>query len=51
VSFHFRGLRVWRSGFVRRRIKVAMDGEILWLRTPLEFRVAPRPLYLIKPVR
>jgi diacylglycerol kinase family enzyme len=51
VSFPFRGLRVWRSGFVRRRIKVAMDGEILWLRTPLEFRVAPRPLYLIKPVR
>lgn len=49
VSFPFRGLRVWPSVFARRRIKVAVDGEIVWLRTPLDFRVAPKPLYLIKP--
>lgn len=32
----------------KRRIKVAADGEIMWLQTPLEFRVAPQPLLLIK---
>ncbi|WP_280152307.1 diacylglycerol kinase family protein [Piscinibacter sp. XHJ-5] len=32
-----------------RRVKVAADGEIMWLRSPLEFRVSPRPLYLLKP--
>ena len=33
----------------RRRIKVAFDGEVTRMRTPLEFRVAPQPLYLLKP--
>jgi diacylglycerol kinase family enzyme len=32
----------------RRRIKVAADGEVMWLHAPLEFRVAPEPLLLIK---
>ncbi len=32
-----------------RRVKVATDGEITWLRTPLQFRVAPQPLRLLKP--
>ncbi|NYT85224.1 diacylglycerol/lipid kinase family protein [Pollutimonas harenae] len=32
----------------KRRIKVAADGEIMWLQTPLQFRVAPKPLLLIK---
>ncbi|PLC54845.1 diacylglycerol kinase [Pollutimonas nitritireducens] len=32
----------------RRRIKVAVDGEIIWLQSPLEFRVAPEPLMLVK---
>lgn len=32
----------------RNQIKVAADGEIMWLRTPLEFRVASEPLQLIK---
>jgi diacylglycerol kinase family enzyme len=32
----------------RNQIKVAADGEIMWLPTPLEFRVAPQPLLLIK---
>ncbi|MGZ8216643.1 diacylglycerol/lipid kinase family protein [Methylomagnum sp.] len=51
LSFPFRGLRVWPSLFARHRIKVATDGEIDWLRTPLHFRVAPKPLYLVKPAR
>jgi diacylglycerol kinase family enzyme len=35
--------------FGTRRIKVATDGEIGWLRLPLEFRVAGEPLRLIRP--
>ncbi len=31
-----------------RQIKLAADGEIMWLETPLEFRVAPEPLLVIK---
>ena len=33
-----------------RKMKVAFDGEVTRMRTPLEFRVAPQPLYLLKPV-
>ena len=33
----------------RRRVKVAFDGEVSWLRSPLEFKVAEQPLYLLKP--
>ncbi len=33
----------------KRRVKVAFDGEVGWMRSPLEFRVSPRPLYLLKP--
>jgi diacylglycerol kinase family enzyme len=33
-----------------RRIKAAIDGEVTWLRTPLEFRVSAKPLYLLKPL-
>lgn len=32
-----------------RRVKVATDGEVSLMRAPLEFRVSPRPLYLLKP--
>ena len=32
-----------------RRVKVATDGEIIWLQAPIKFRVAPDPLYLLKP--
>jgi len=47
-SFGFDRLTV-RVGRGRRRIKVAMDGEIHWLDTPLEFTVSPRPLQLLVP--
>ena len=33
----------------RRKIKVAFDGEVTRMRTPLEFRVAAQPLFLLKP--
>ncbi len=32
-----------------RRVKIATDGEIVWLQSPIEFRVAPEFLYLLKP--
>jgi diacylglycerol kinase family enzyme len=31
----------------RRALKVATDGEIVWLKPPLRFEVAPQPLYLM----
>ena len=33
----------------RRRVKVAMDGEISWMDTPLEFKVADDRLPLVVP--
>lgn len=49
-SFKFHRLLVKpRLALGRRRIKVAYDGELGWLSAPLEFRVSPRPLYLLKP--
>ncbi len=49
-SFQFQHMTVtpWLP-YGGRRVKVAADGEIMRLRTPLEFRVSPRPLYLLKP--
>ena len=49
VTFAFDRLTVRPHG--RRRIKVAMDGEVAWLNTPLVFQVAPQPLQLLVPVR
>ncbi|MES2581929.1 MAG: diacylglycerol kinase family protein [Pseudomonadota bacterium] len=33
----------------RRGVKVAFDGEVARMRTPLNFRVLDKPLYLLKP--
>jgi diacylglycerol kinase family enzyme len=49
VNFAFERLTVWPYG--RRRLKVAMDGEVAWLDAPLVFRVAPHPLPLLVPAR
>jgi len=49
VQFH-RMLVTPRLPWVGRRVKVAFDGEVSAMRAPIEFRVAPMPLYLIKPV-
>lgn len=50
LSFAFKRLTVRAEArpFGARRIKVATDGEIGWLRLPLEFRVADAPLRLIR---
>jgi len=48
-TFPLRELHVTRSGRPARRIKVALDGEILRLDEPLHFQVSPRPLCLPKP--
>lgn len=50
-SFAFDTLRVQPAAPLgRRRVKVATDGEVLRMRAPLVFRVAPEPLMLIKPM-
>ncbi|UFS71698.1 diacylglycerol kinase [Geomonas sp. RF6] len=47
LSFPFETLTV--KPLRRRRIKVATDGEIVWLAPPLVFTVAPDPLLLVLP--
>jgi diacylglycerol kinase family enzyme len=52
TSFAFRQLKVKPAHYYpRSRIKVATDGETFWLDTPLEFRVSPKPLYLLTPAQ
>ena len=49
-TMSFRALTVAPvAGALRRRVKVAADGEVSWMQMPLRFRVAPEPLWLIKP--
>lgn len=47
ITFGFDRLTVHPHG--RRRVKVAMDGEVFRLSAPLEFRVAAEPLWLLVP--
>ena len=49
-SFQCQRLRVSpKRGWAGRRMKVAYDGEVGWLPTPLLFEVSAQPLYLLKP--
>jgi hypothetical protein len=49
LNFSFKQLTVLRSrGFGPRRVKVATDGEITRMSLPLNFRVSPEPLWLIR---
>lgn len=48
ISFAFGRITVLPR-FGGRRMKVGTDGEVSWMNAPLEFRVAPEPLYLLKP--
>lgn len=49
-SFAFTELTVTpRRPHRPRRLKIATDGEIIWMDTPLHFRPAPRPLSLLVP--
>ena len=50
TSFAFGRITVRpRLPFGARRVKVATDGEVGWMRTPLDFRVASQPLMLVRP--
>ena len=50
ISFAFRRIVVCPAmPYGTRRMKVATDGEVVWLGAPIEFRVAPQPLHLLKP--
>jgi diacylglycerol kinase family enzyme len=49
-SFKFHRMLVKpRLAWGSHTVKVALDGEVSWMRAPLEFRVSPKPLYLLKP--
>jgi diacylglycerol kinase family enzyme len=49
ISFGFKRLVVKPSTLYRsRRVKTAVDGEMVWMTAPLEFRVSPEPLLLMK---
>lgn len=52
VEFAFEHLTIDSPPGTRHKnqLKVAMDGEIHWLPMPLQLRVAPEPLYLLKPL-
>ncbi len=48
-SFKFHRMLVTPSAARHgRKVKVAFDGELSHMRAPLEFRVAPKPLFLLK---
>jgi diacylglycerol kinase family enzyme len=49
VDFSFKRLTVRARRFGTRRVKVATDGEIVWMQLPLTFEVAPEPLMLVRP--
>jgi diacylglycerol kinase family enzyme len=48
-SFSFERLTVRPAPLGTRLAKVAIDGEVVWLRAPLTFRVAPASLRLMTP--
>ncbi len=50
ISFEFQRMTVRPSlPFGRRGVMGAADGELMRLRSPIEFGVSPRPLWLLKP--
>jgi diacylglycerol kinase family enzyme len=51
VHFGFQRLTVRGSRTLgTQRMKVATDGEVVWMKLPLQFRVSPQPLLLIRPI-
>lgn len=49
-SFEFEHMLVKpRLDLGKSKVKVAFDGEVHWMRWPIEFEVSPKPLYLLKP--
>ena len=49
-SFALSNLVVTPSSRRVRRLKIATDGEITWMNTPIDFRIAPEPLLLLTPI-
>jgi len=50
INFSFSRLAVNAvNGAHGRQVEVATDGERTWMRTPLKFEVAPKPLLLLSP--
>jgi diacylglycerol kinase family enzyme len=50
INFAFRELTVNAvRGAQGRQVEVATDGERTWMKTPLKFTVAPKPLLLLSP--
>ena len=49
-SFEFHRMVVKPRLAWGRMVQVALDGEVSWMRAPLEFRVSSKPLYLLKPL-
>lgn len=49
AAFSFRQMTVRTSPTPGKPVKVAIDGEIIWLRGPLEFRVADESLWALLP--
>jgi diacylglycerol kinase family enzyme len=43
-------LQVAPTTWPRRRWRVSTDGELQWMVAPLRFRVAPQPLWLMRPL-
>jgi diacylglycerol kinase family enzyme len=49
-SFEFEHMVVKpRLNLDRRKVKIAFDGEVQWMRWPIEFEVSQKPLYLLTP--
>jgi diacylglycerol kinase family enzyme len=48
-SFALTRLTVAPSNPRIHALRIATDGEVAWMHTPIEFRVAPEPLLLLKP--
>jgi diacylglycerol kinase family enzyme len=49
-SFEFEHMLVKpRLDLGRGKVKIAFDGEVQWMRWPIEFEVSRKPLYLLKP--
>ncbi len=48
--FTFSSITVTPSSRAVSRVKIATDGEVKWMKTPIEFSVAPEPLLLLTPI-
>lgn len=47
--FAFSNLTVLPASRRAQRMRIALDGEVEWIATPIQFRIAPEPLLLLTP--